>query len=82
VTESDKVKATLFANVLAIQNVPAAPYTANDDAFLQLNLPFLVNYETINLIFVDEVQAIVEALSKRIVHGPYGITNELLKKCH
>jgi hypothetical protein len=80
VAESDGDKATLFANVLAIQNVPAAHYTANDDAFPQLSLPLPVNYEPLNLVNVDEVQAIVEALPKRKAPGPDGITNGMLKK--
>ncbi|KAJ3632131.1 hypothetical protein Zmor_022067 [Zophobas morio] len=80
VAESNGGKATLIANVLAIQNLLATHYTANDDAFSQLSLPFPDNYEPLNLINVDEVQAIVEALPKRKAPDPDGITNKMQKK--
>jgi hypothetical protein len=69
----------LFTNVLAIQNVPAAHHTGSG-AFPQLSLPLPVNYEPLNLVNIDEVQAIVEMLPKREASGPDGITNGMLKK--
>jgi hypothetical protein len=69
VAESDEDKATLFANLLATQNVPAAHLTAND-ALPQLSLPLPDVHEPLELVNVGEVQAIVEALPQRKAPGP------------
>jgi hypothetical protein len=67
---------------LAIQNVPAAQYTASDDAFPQLSLPLPVNYEPLNLVNVDKAQSVVFALPKRKMPGRDVSTNGMLKKYH
>jgi hypothetical protein len=48
--------------------------------FPKLSLTLSVDCKLLNLLKVDQVQAIVEVLLKRIGFGPDGITNELLKK--
>jgi hypothetical protein len=70
VAESDEEKATLFTNLLATQNMPAAYLTA-DDALPQLSFLLPDVYEPLELVNnVGEVQAVVEALTKRKAHGP------------
>jgi hypothetical protein len=79
VTESDEGKATLFANLLAIQNVSVAHLTATV-AFQHLSLSLPDVHVLLELVNVGEVQAIVEALPQRRAPGSHGLTNEIQKK--
>jgi hypothetical protein len=69
--ERDEDKATLFANLLAAHNVPAAHLTAND-ALPQLSIPYPAVYEPFKLVNVGEIQEIGEALLKGKHLAPMG----------
>jgi hypothetical protein len=60
VSECDEEKSTLFANLLATQNVPAAQLTAND-AFQQLSFLLPGVHEVLELVNAGEIKR----LSKR-----------------